>query len=83
MSPIVFVQSMFDCDEDQADYILWNRTAWGFGSWSTIIKQLNDYKRRLARGQKRFCDLCANEPDDDRWTCVSCQAALDNIKENL
>jgi len=82
MAPYIFVQSMFDCSEDEAQCILWERTAFPISSWSTTIKQLNDFWRRMKRGQTRFCDLCNREPEKRQFTCQHCIDALDKINNH-
>lgn len=75
MTGLEFVREVFpDATKDEAEYLLWNATAYPMGDIDHNRKQLLVYKATVDAG-KRPCDMC-NEPldENDRYTCAGCSA---------
>lgn len=64
-----------DASEDEADFILWERTAFPMNSVDGLRTQLAEFKQAVGRYPNAgFCDFC-NNLAVTRGLCISCAAA--------
>jgi len=77
MTGLEFVRTVFPgATDDEAEYLLWNATAFPMGDIEHNRTQLLAYKATVDAG-KRPCDLC-NEPVEEghRYTCTDCREVM-------
>ncbi|MEK6280290.1 MAG: hypothetical protein AABN95_08025 [Acidobacteriota bacterium] len=80
MTPIELVREMFpDATEDEADFILWERTAFPFNDIEGTRAQIMEFKQAIDKHPNaRFCDFCSNLALV-KGCCATCWMAFDNM----
>lgn len=77
MTGLEFVREVFpDATKDEAEYLLWNATAYPMGDITHNRNQLLVYKATIDAG-KHPCEWC-NEPVEEgrRDSCIECSARM-------
>lgn len=74
-----------DITEDEAEYVLWERTPYPFSNSSREIYASTRRLKRAAENNIRLCDFCDNRTESGNkvYVCRSCARTLDNARTNL
>ena len=76
MRAIDFVQKAFPgLSQDEADYLLWNRTPFPFDGRPRTIYRSIAGSIRAAKNGIQLCETCWR-PAVDGWNCETCNDAL-------